>query len=432
MPFTINMPKLSPTMEEGTIVKWNKKEGELVKEGDTLIEVATDKATVEYNVLDEGYLRKILVPEGQSAKLNQPIAIFTKTKDESIEGYSAEPEKKEEEVTKEKEPPKEEKPEEKKEAPKETQIAKPSFKIAAPLKEYEFDIPIDKSDSRILASPLAKSIAKEKELDLSSVKGTGPNGRIMSRDLDLAKSDTLVEFGDRKAPEVESGSYEEEKLSQMRKAISKTLQQSKMFIPHFYVKQEIDVDLLADIKDELKQAGIKVTYNDFVIRAVALALKQNPNMNVAYNFENDSIVRFKTIDVCIAVDVEGGLITPIIRYADYKNIGELSLESRHLAKKARDGKLQMHEYQGGSFTITNLGMFGIDEFSSIINPPQAGILAVGAVKQKPSIKDNKIENRKKMSITLSCDHRIIDGATAAKFVISIQELLENPAVLLVK
>jgi pyruvate dehydrogenase E2 component (dihydrolipoamide acetyltransferase) len=435
MPFFVNMPKLSPTMEEGTIAKWVAVENTEVKSGDTLIEVNTDKATVEFNALDDGFLKKILVQEGGSAKVNDPIAIFTKTSDESIEGFDVEKKPVEEksskeeetEISKESEKPKEDV------SPKGVSgnIPKPKFAPAPPLDDYEYDFS-SSIDDRIKASPLAKKIAKEKDLDLSSLKGSGPDGRIVEKDLNLAQKDTLVSFGDRKTPKYKSGSFDEENPSQMRKAIGKTLQQSKMFIPHFYMKQNINVDLLVDIREELKSAGIKVTYNDLVIRAVSLSLRENPNLNSGYDFQKEKIIRFKTVDIAVAVDIEDGLITPIIRYADYKNIGEIAIESKYLSQKAKGGLLKPEEYMGGSFTITNLGMMGIDEFFPIINPPQAAIIGVGGISSRVVSINDKIKSKKMMTITLACDHRIVDGAMAAKFMKDLQHLLENPALLIVK
>jgi pyruvate dehydrogenase E2 component (dihydrolipoamide acetyltransferase) len=217
----------------------------------------------------------------------------------------------------------------------------------------------------------------------------------------------------------------------MRKAIGKRLQESKTFIPHFYIHQDVDVTSLFSLREELKNYGLKVTFNDFVLRAVALALKEHPNINTGYNSVNQTLIQFKTIDVAVAVTVEGGLITPIIRHADYKNLGQLSAEMKQLAKKAKEGKLDPTEYKGGSFTISNLGMFGVSDFVAVINPPQSSILAISGIEDKPIVVKGQIQIRKIMRITLSSDHRVVDGAEAAAFTNAVQKLLENPSVLIV-
>jgi len=430
MPFTVTMPKLSPTMEEGTIAKWHKKEDDHVDAGELLIEVATDKATVEYNALDEGYLREILVEDGGVAKVNQAIGIFTETADESIEGYKPEGislEEEKEEVPQEGEPVEEKVP-----APTQgPAMGMPAFVPEPPLDEYEFEMPREGIADRILASPLARKLAKEKGIDLTSIKGSGPGGRIMTRDLDLGLPDVLVTFGRKETPHKAPGSYEEEPLSPMRKIVGQRLQESKTFIPHFYVHQDVSADSLFDSREQLKRFGLKVTYNDFVIRACALALKEHPNVNSGFNSVNQTIIHFKTIDISMAVTVEGGLITPIIRHADYKDLGEISTQAKELAVRAKKGKLLPHEYKGGSFTVSNLGMFGVTDFVAVINPPQSAILAVGGIEEKPVVKNGQIVPGKIMKITLSCDHRVVDGAQAGIFIKTVQKYLENPSLLLI-
>lgn len=430
MPFTVTMPKLSPTMDEGTIVKWHQREGAFVESGAVLIEVATDKATVEYNALDEGYLRKILVKEGGMAKVNQAVAVFTVKKDESIEGYipegeaPAKTEKPSAKLTSEK------KEEKREAAPASPGLAQPAFVPEAPLGKYEFPHGAE-YQGRSAASPLARRLAKEKGLDLSTTKGTGPDGRIMSRDLDLAQPDAIVAFGRKELPSIAPGTYEEIPLSPMRKMIGKRLQESKTFIPHFYVSQDVDATSLNTLREQLKTYQLKVTFNDFIVRACALALREHPNINSGYHSVHQSLIRFKTIDIAIAVTIDGGLITPIVRHADYKSVGQISVEVKELAKRAKEGKLDPTEYKGGSFTISNLGMFGISDFVAVINPPQAAILAVGGMEDKPVVVDGAVKPAKVMRITLSADHRVIDGSEAAKFIKDVQKLLENPAVLLI-
>lgn len=431
MPFTITMPKLSPTMEEGMIVKWHKKVGDSVAAGDLLVEVATDKATVEYNALDEGVLREILVPNGSSAVVNQAIAVMTATAQESIAGYqpegirpeSAKPEKKQEAAPATSSSPK---------APVAAgaSLQQPAFAPEPPLDGYEFPFPSE-SAGRKKVSPLAKKIAREKGLDLATVKGSGPGGRVTSQDLNLAQPDRIVGFGPREIPTTTPGSYEEIPLTPMRKAVGQRLQQSKMFVPHFYVSQEIDAEPLVQLKDQLKEGNIKLTFNDFVIRACALALREHPKVNSGFHAANQSVILFETIDISVGVTVDGGLITPIIRHADYKDLGEISSEVKELAARAKLGKLQPEEYKGGSFTISNLGMFGISHFTAVINPPQAAILAVAGIEDCVRIKSGQVVAGKKMMLNLSADHRVIDGADAAHFIKTVQKYLENPALLVV-
>ena len=420
-------------MEEGTIAKWHKNEGDKVNAGDVLLEVATDKATVEYNALDDGYLRKILIPNGGGASVNQPIAIFTEKADESIEGYQVEGTDQKKEI-----PPVEEgeKTDEKKDAPAQTAVVpsamqQPAFVPEPPLEHYEFPFPTGESKQRVLASPLAKKVAKEKGLDLTTVKGTGPGGRISIKDLDLAQPDLTVSFGKREMPTEIPGSYEEKAMSPMRKVIAQRLQQAKSFIPHIYVRQEIDAEPLFKAREQLKNGGLKVTFNDFVIRACALSLREHPDVNSGFDSTKQAIILFKTVDISVAVTIEGGLITPIVRHADFKNLGEISLEVKELALRAKAGKLQPEEYKGGSFTISNMGMFGVTDFAAIINPPQAAILAIGGMEECPRVKGSQIVVGKRMNLILSTDHRVIDGAEAAKFIKTIQKFLENPALLLV-
>ncbi len=430
MPFTLTMPKLSPTMTEGTIIKWHKNEGDFVNQGDLLMEIATDKATVEYNAVEEGYLRKFLVPEGKSALVNEKIAIFSKDKDEEITEETKPIEKKETKTTKE---VKTELPEKKacNIADAEKKLQEAEFVPEEPLENINFNMPKEDIYQRILASPLAKRIAKEKGLDLSSVKGTGPDGRIMKRDLSLAQKDSAVKFGQRGYPKIPSGTYEEEDLTPMGKAIGERLKKAKTYIPHFYLSLEIDASSLLMIKNELEKGGISITINDLIIRAVALALREYPQVNSGYNSVSNKIIRFQTIDIAVAVSVGEGLLTPIIRYADYKNIGQISVEMKSLAKKAKENKLQSEEYKGGSFTITNLGMYKIDNFAAILNPPQSAILAVGAIRDVPIVKDDKVVPGKKFEVTLSCDHRVVNGAIAAKFLKAFQKYVESPTLLLI-
>jgi len=424
-------------MEEGTIVKWHVKEGESIEAGAVLIEVATDKATVEHNAIDEGVLRKILVAEDNTAVVNQPIAIFTETADESIEGYEPEG------IAPEAPPAEEAKAEEASagEAPAKAPtatpppsggaMAQPAFVPEEPLESMDLGSPGSTFQGRILASPLARKIADEEGIDLSTVKGSGPRGRIVSEDLPKGGKEALVSFGSGRKPNVLPGTYEEEPLTQMRKAIGRRLQESKTFIPHFYVTQEIDAEPMATIRAQLKAGGLRVTFNDMILRASALALKEHPVINSGFNTVTGSIIRFKTIDISVAVTIPTGLITPIIRHADYKDLGALSTEMRSLATRAREGKLAREEYMGGSFSLSNLGMYGVRDFVAVINPPQAAILAIAGIQEKPVVRNGVIQAGKTLSVTLSSDHRVIDGTDAAEFLVTLKKILENPSLLLV-
>ena len=267
--------------------------------------------------------------------------------------------------------------------------AQPGFAPEPPLANYTFTHPREAAHGRVMASPLARKLAAERNLDLTSVQGTGPGGRIMSQDLEKAVQSAEASFAPGHTPQVAPGTYEEEKLSPMRKAISQRLQAAKTFIPHYYIRRSIQIDALVSAREQLEVTGVKVSLNDFIVRACALALRKHPKINSGYNSVNNTITRYKTIDICVAVAVPDGLITPVIWHADHKNLGEISSEIRHLAKKARDGKLQPQEYRGGSFTVSNLGMYGVDEFTEVINPPQAAILAIGAVMDQAVIKGGK-------------------------------------------
>ena len=394
MPFTITMPKLSPTMTEGVVHRWHKKPGDRIEPGDLLLEIATDKATVEHASLDEGYLRVIVCGDGQKAEVNQPLAICTETPDESIEGYSAQA------VIQT--GPKAEKPQVQ-EAPKPV--------VKAPTE-------------RVLASPLAKKLARDKGIDLHAVSGSGPRGRIMSRDLKEAPAKPCPKAT------VKPSLTTEETLTPMRQVIAKRLQESKSLIPHFYVRQELDASRIVALREELKSLERPFTVNDFILKATAAALRKHPEINVGFNEATGKYIRFADIDICVAVTIAGGLITPIITGADKKSLKAISEETKALAQKARDGKLQPHEYVGGSFTVSNLGMYGITEMTPIINPPQGAILGVGGIADAAFVKNGAIVVGKKLVLTLSCDHRIIDGSTAAEFLRTLKQLIENPILFL--
>jgi pyruvate dehydrogenase E2 component (dihydrolipoamide acetyltransferase) len=416
-------------MESGVITKWHKSEGDKVEVGDVLFEVATDKATVEYHALDGGYLRKIILQNGVEAVVNQTVAVFSDKMDEDITGYQppgmipvaprSQPAQPEHDVPP---PPK---------APLRQQRVQPLFTPEPPLEEMPLRKAARLIQGRVRASPLARKLARERGIDLTTIKGTGPHQRIVAQDIEAGQPDRIVAFGREAEPAVKPGAYEMLPMTPMRKTIGQRLQDAKGFIPHFYVIQEVNCDPLHQIREQLRNLDVKVTFNDMIVRAAGLALRQHPNINTGYDSEQQAIIRFQSVDICIAVSVDGGLITPIIRYADFKNLGELSVEIRSLNARARAGKLERHEYMGGSFTISNLGMYGVQGFSAIINPPQAAILAVGGILEKPTVRAGQLVVGKVLNLTLSADHRVIDGACGAEFLNTLKNLLENPAGLLI-
>ncbi len=424
MPFTLTMPKLSPTMEEGTIVKWCIKLGDHVAPDNVIMEIATDKATVEHTALDEGFLRKILIENGGRAIVNQAVAIFTEKADEPIDGYIPEGA-----LIKNDIPAVTKAPISTTVEPVKKALAEALFTLEAPLENYIFTSPLGERENRLKASPLAKKIAKEQGLAISTVKGTGAGGTITSKDLKGVQKEGMVVFGARDNPKHIPGSYEKVALTPMRRTIAKRLQEAKTFIPHFYTEMAVSMNELYHLREELKGGGINLTYNDFVLKATAMALREHKNLNSAY--DDGFAVLFQTIDICVAVNIDGGLITPIIRNADFKNIGELSVEVKELAARAREGKLAPHEYKGGSFTVSNLGMYGVSSFTAIINPPQAAILAIGGVLDIPVVKEGFVVPGKVMNLVLSADHRIVDGAAAAQFLKTIKALLERPSLLII-
>ena len=434
MPFTLNMPKLSPTMTEGVIARWLKKPGDYVNAGDTLLEISTDKATVEHNALDEGFLRQILKKDGDSAQVNEPLAIFSEKADESLEGFTvpkmaAPTEAQVPTPAVAPTPPPAPKPAPQpvvQEAPK---IAPAQVKMPSPQKTQALISTKTLEGQRITASPLARKLAAEKGLDLGQIKGSGPRGRILSRDLSNApvsveSTGTVV----RRNP-VE---FQTIPLTPMRKVISSRLQQSKATIPHFYITQNIDATELVNLRETFKQEGYPFTVNDFIVKAIALSMKKHPSSNSGFDDQSNTIRHYNNIDIAIAVTIPGGLITPIVKNADMKSIAQISTEVKGLAKKAKENKLTPEEFMGGSCTISNLGMYGTTSFGAIVNPPQAAIFAIGAAYDAPMVKDgHHVVIGKMLHITLSCDHRVIDGAEAAELMRTLKALLEKPALLLV-
>jgi pyruvate dehydrogenase E2 component (dihydrolipoamide acetyltransferase) len=410
------MPLLSPSMTEGTVVKWLKKEGDVVKSGDVLAEVETDKATMDLEAFDSGVLRKILIAEGTKVPVQSRIGIIG-TKDEKIDESA--PAASTPAAAAKEAPAAAANAEDKAPAP-----ATPTATAAAP------------SGGRIKASPLAKKVAAEKGVSLSSLAGSGPGGRIVKNDVLNAPANGHSSGG--RASIYASGPVAQEgtvKLSNMRSIIAKRLLESKTTIPHFYLEIEVDAKPLLDLRAQLNDSlgklkpPVKLSLNDFVLKAATEAIRRVPAVNAS--FEGDAIRQYGDVQLSFAVAIAEGLITPIIKEAQNKSLMQISGEAKSLAAKAKDGKLKPEEFQGGTFTVSNLGMLGIDSFSAIINPPQVAILAIGNIVKKPVVGVNDaIIVGHRQSITLSCDHRVVDGAVGAAYLKELRELIEKPALLL--
>ena len=433
MPIPVTMPALSPTMEEGTLAKWSVKEGDKVGPGDVIAEIETDKATMEVEAVDEGTVGQLLVDEGtEGVPVNKVIAVLLEEgedksalKDFDPEAASPAPKKAAEEKSE---------PKEKKEVKAEE---KPAAKPAAKKEEAAPEKPDGK---RIFASPLAKRIAEDKGIDLAALSGSGPRGRIVKKDVEEAKPGTKAPAaagGPNLTPSVdpraffEKGTYDEVPMDKMRKTIARRLTQSKQEIPHYYLTIDCEIDELLRVRKELNERapeGVKLSVNDFLIRAAALALKKVPEVNAS--FAGDSLLMHKHANVGIAVAIEGGLITPIIGKADEKGLAAISNEAKDLAARARDRKLKPQEYEGGGFSISNLGMYGIKNFTAVINPPQSAILAVGAGEKRAVVKGDELVAATMMTCTMSCDHRVIDGALGARFLEAFKGFVEFPATML--
>ena len=433
MPIKILMPALSPTMTEGNLAKWLKNEGDQIKAGDVIAEIETDKATMEVEAVDEGTLGKILVPGGtEGVKVNEPIALLLE-EGEDKSALAAAPAPPPAKANGEAAPP----------AAAPTAAAAPAggaMPAAAPPAAGE----------RIAASPLARRMAAQAGLDLAGIEGTGPRGRIIKADIEAA----LQAPRPAAAPEAKpapptaaapaaapvpaqpaapppAAAYDEIPLSNMRKVIARRLTEAKQTIPHFYLTIDCELDALLAMRAQLNGragADYKLSVNDFVIKAVALAMRKVPGVNASWG--GDKIYQYKDIDVAVAVAIDGGLITPIVRKADQKGLSTISNEMKDLAKRAKEGKLKPEEFQGGGFSISNLGMFGIKDFLAVINPPQACILAVGAGEKRPVVKDDALAIATVMSVSLSTDHRVVDGALGAEFLQVFKQLVEDPLALL--
>lgn len=409
MAIVIDMPKLSDTMSEGVIAKWNVKEGDEVKTGDIIAEVETDKATMDVEVFDGGTILKIIAKEGEAVPLGGLMAIIGKPGEDisALLGGKGDT----------KEAPKAAVKAETKEEPKEEEFKDP---IVGDIKSSE-------TDSRIKASPLAKSIAAASGVDLSKVQGSGPNGRIVKKDLDGADASKTKEVASAPHPERSEGPDVDTRISQMRKTIAKRLAESKFTNPHFYETIDIDMKNAVSVREALNASGdVKISFNDLVVKACAMALRKHKAVNSSWL--GDIIREYGSVHVAVAVAIEDGLVTPVIRNTDQKGLAQISAETKDLAKRARDRKLEPKDWEGSTFTISNLGMFGIEEFTAIINPPNACILAVGAIRDVPVVENGAIVPGKRMKVTLSSDHRVVDGAVAAQFLNSVRGFLENPEI----
>lgn len=423
MPIEILMPALSPTMTEGNLAKWTKKEGDVVKSGDVIAEIETDKATMEVEAVDEGIMGKILVPGGtQGVKVNQLIAILLEEGEDAsvLEGT--------------------------------TTAASPAVAASKPeeIKTVEAVVQAptmaqtgtqttmaQTGTDRVFATPLARRIAGQNDVNLHVISGSGPRGRIVKADVESVMASGGAKPANRSLPASPQLSgfepaYDVMETSTMRKVIAARLTESKQTVPHFYLTVECNIDALLAARKRLNAHGgddYKLSVNDFVIKAAACALKRVPEANASWI--NDQIIQYKSVDVSVAVAIDGGLITPVIRGSDTKSLATLSTEMKDLASRARQGKLAPQEFQGGTFTISNLGMYGIKEFAAIINPPQACILAVGAGEERPVVKNGALGIATLMSCTLSVDHRVVDGAVAARLLSAFKEIIEDPYLMLV-
>lgn len=417
------MPKLSPTMEEGQISRWVKNEGENFEANETLAEVDTDKATMEMTALSGGTLLKILKNAGDTALLGEPIAIIGK-EGEDISGLLSEVSSN---GAAKKEEPKQEapaKPAEKTEdkAPEATPAPKEVKSAAEPIAEL---------GGRMIVSPIAARMASENGIDLKTVKGSGPNGRIIKRDIEEALTKPAAAQSFAASQVVGAAGYRDETTSKMRQVIASRLAESIGPIPTFYLTVEIEMDNTLALRKQINGTipeDQKISVNDIIVKAAAMASMRHPFVNSSYQ---DKTIRFyEQADVGVAVAVDEGLITPVIRGANLKGFGQISAEVKELAGRAKAKKLQPEEYTGATFSISNLGMFGIKEFTAIINPPEAAILAVGGSSPVPVVRDGQVVVRNIMNVTISCDHRVIDGATGAKFLQTFRQMLENPAMML--
>ena len=415
----VRMPKMSDTMTEGVVAKWHKNIGDMVKSGDLVAEIETDKATMEFESYQQGVLLYKGVEEGKSAPVDGILAIFGKAGEDYkalLEAESSKPAA----------------------APSPAPAAAPAPAVASTPAPVPTSAPksvpapapaVVSDDSRVKASPLAKRLAMEKGIDLTRIPGSGDGGRVVKRDVDWFKPGLVPTMGRAVASGITSESFEEVAVSQMRKTIARRLSESKNTAPHFYLTMDICMDRCADARESINAvAGLKISFNDMVIKAAAAALRQHPKINSSWL--EDRIRINHHINIGVAVAVDEGLLVPVVRYADTKTLSDINAEVKIFATKAKEKKLQPSDWEGNTFTISNLGMFGIDEFTAIINPPDACILAVGGIRETPVLRNGQLTNSSMMKVTLSCDHRVVDGVTGSKFLQTLKGLLENPVILL--
>ena len=402
----INMPRLSDTMEEGTLAKWFKKVGDTVKEGEILAEIETDKATMEFESFYDGVLLHIGIDEGSTAPVDSIIAIIgSKGEDISKIINNDTPAVKEEPTPVVKEEP--------------TPVVK---------EEVKADSTISISNDRILISPLAKKLANEKGIDISAIKGSGDNGRIIKRDIDSFKPSNYSQFTQPR-PHLKESSYETQN-STMRKAIAKRLADSKFSAPHYYLNIELEMDNIISFRKQFIQTqNIKISFNDIIAKAVSLSLAKHPKVNSRWY--DDKIIYNEHVHLGVAVAVDDGLIVPVVKFSNSKDLPQINSEIKDFAERAKNKKLTPSEIEGSTFTISNLGMFGIESFTSIINQPNSAILSIGAIVQKPIVKNNEVVVGNTMKLTLACDHRTVDGATGSLFLKTLKEYIENPVSILI-
>jgi pyruvate dehydrogenase E2 component (dihydrolipoamide acetyltransferase) len=467
MPVNILMPALSPTMEKGNLAKWLKKEGEKVKPGDVIAEIETDKATMEYEAIDEGTLAKIVVPEGtQDVPVNQLIAVLAE-EGEDVKAAAAGAEKNAAPAAKPAAPaPKpasagapvasgETRPSGASREPQ-AQIRRPAEGERAPASKGELLVAAAHGADRVFSSPLARRLAKDAGIDLARLRGSGPHGRVIARDVEAAKSGkglaapavatsaaaaplaVQIPADDKIRALFEPGSYEVVPHDNIRKVIARRLLEAKLTIPHFYLTVDCNIDKLVAAREEINAAAVKdkegkpaykISVNDFVIKALALALQRVPDANVTWT--EAAMLRHRHADIGVAVSIPGGLITPVIRKAEQKSLSAISNEMKDFAARARARKLKPEEYQGGSSAVSNLGMYGVKEFYAIINPPHATILSVGAGEERAVVRNGKIEAAHLMTVGLATDHRAVDGALGAVLLSAFKALIENPVMMVV-
>ncbi len=415
----IRMPKMSDTMTEGVVAKWHKKIGDAIKPGDVVAEIETDKATMEFESYQEGTLLYIGIEEGKGAPVDAVLAVIGKPGEDysALLSQATAPVASAPVVF----------------APKPTEV-KPSLaptpivSIPAP-EQVPAPVALPVSDGRTKASPLARRLATERGIDLRQVMGSGDHGRIVKRDIDWFKPGQYVAGGLGQPAGLSKESYEESPISQMRKTIARRLSESMFTAPHFYLTISIDMDAVIAARESINAVtGSKVSFNDFVIKAAAAALRQHPKVNSSWLGEK--IRTNHHINIGVAVAVDEGLLVPVVRFADTKTLRQINADVKSYASKAKEKKLQPSDWEGNTFTISNLGMYGIEEFTAIINPPDACILAVGGILQKPVVKNGQVVPGNEMKVTLSCDHRVVDGATGSEFLRTFKGLLEHPVVLL--